>query len=137
MTADNVLTDPNPVEGENPVLGNAEDLERYVARSRDELPALSEDDDRDRRSGAIDGFAKYAQLLREAAAGVRPARYSFKLEFPDGRWDLAEQELSKEPRVGDLVWFEGTPWQILGHREVARRVSARPHQFLACAPAAA
>ena len=137
MTPGNVLTDAIPVEGENPVLGNAEELERYVARGRHELPALSEDEDRSRRGAAIDGFAKYAQLLREAAAGVCPARYSFKLEFPDGRWDLAEQELSKEPRVGDLIWFEGTPWQILGHREVQRRVAARPHQFLACAPAAA
>lgn len=132
-----MLTDAPLVEGENPVLGNAEELERWVARGRDVLPQLSEEDDRTRRSGAIDGFAKYAQLLREAASGVRPARYSFKLEFPDGRWDLAEQELSKEPRVGDLVWFEGTPWQILGHREVPRRPSAaRPHHFLACAPAA-
>jgi hypothetical protein len=137
MTAGNALTDANSVEGENPVLGNAEELERYVARGLDGLPALGEDDDRARRGAAIEGFAKYAQLLREAAAGVCPARYSFKLEFPDGRWDLAEQELSKEPRVGDLVWFEGTPWQILGHREVPRRPSAaRPHQFLACAPAA-
>jgi hypothetical protein len=137
MPIDNVLTDAIRVEGENPVLGNAEELERYVARGRNELPQLSEEDDRARRGAAIEGFAKYAQLLREAASGVRPARYSFKLEFPDGRWDLAEQELSKEPRVGDLVWFEGTPWQILGHREVPRRPSAaRPHQFLACAPAA-
>jgi hypothetical protein len=38
--------------------------------------------------------------------------------------------------VGDLVWFDGEPWQILGHETVARRPSAaNPHQFLACAPA--
>jgi hypothetical protein len=125
------------MEGENPVLGNAERLERIVAQSRDDLPALAEDEERTRRRAAIDGFARYAQLLREAGAAARPGRYSFKLEFPDGRWDLAEQELPGEPRVGDLVWFDGSPWQILGHREVPARPSkARPHQFLACAPAA-
>src|SRR3954451_25097073 len=43
ITGGNVLTDAMPVEGENPVLGNAEALERYVARGRDGLPALSED----------------------------------------------------------------------------------------------
>ena len=68
---------------------------------------------------------------------AQPARYSFKLEFPDGRWDLAEQELATEPRVGDLVWFEGSPWQIRGHRLVPRRPDpAHPHDFLACSPAA-
>jgi hypothetical protein len=123
--------------GENPVLGNADRLESFVEAGRGALGRLSEDDDRARRGAAIDGFARYAQLLREAAAGTRPERYAFKLEFPDGRWDLAEQELSNEPRVGDLVWFDGTPWQILGHREVPRRPSkAAPHSFLACAPAA-
>ena len=128
---------PIPVEAENEVLGNAEALERLVARSREELPRLEEAEERPRRGAAIDGFAKYAQLLREAAASANPARYAFKLEFPDGRWDLTEQELAQEPRVGDLVWFEGTPWQILGHREVPRRTrNPSPHKFLACAPAA-
>jgi hypothetical protein len=65
------------------------------------------------------------------------ARYAFTLEFPDGRWDVAEQELVTEPRVGDLVWFDGAPWQIRGHRVVPRRTSAGgPHDFLACTPAA-
>ena len=125
------------VESENTVLGNAEALERIVERSRDALPRLSEEDERPRRDAAIAGFVRYAQLLREAAASANPSRYSFKLEFPDGRWDLQEQELAQEPRVGDLVWFEGSPWQILGRRQVPRRPRAsRPHEFLACAPAA-
>ena len=124
------------VEG-NTVLGNAEALERLAAQGRDHLSDLSAEDERPRRRAAIDGFFKYAQLLREAASGARPARYSFKLEFPDGRWNLLEQELMQEPRVGDLVWFDGAPWQILGHETVPRRPSAAsPHQFLACAPAA-
>jgi hypothetical protein len=64
-------------------------------------------------------------------------RYSFKLEFPDGRWDLAEQELATEPRVGDLVWFDGSPWEIFGHRLVPRCTSAaQMHDFFACMPAA-
>ena len=68
-------------------------------------------------------------------AGLR-ARYSFKLEFPDGRWNLVEQELVTEPRVGDLVWFDGAPWQVREHRLVPRRPSAAdPHDFLACTPA--
>jgi hypothetical protein len=101
------------VEGTNPVLRNAEELER------------------------LGGLTRYAELLREAADGLRPARYAFKLEFPDGSWDLVEQELTHEPRVGDLVWFDGAPWQILGVRDVPRRPSdAEPHHFLACTPAA-
>ena len=124
------------VEG-NTVLGTAEALERLAAQGRDHLSDLSADEERPRRRAAIDGFFKYAQLLREAASSARPARYSFKLEFPDGRWDLLEQELPNEPRVGDLVWFDDEPWQILGHETVQRRPSASsPHQFLACAPAA-
>jgi len=125
------------VEGENTVLGNAEHLERIVARSRDDVERLDDGADRARRDDAIVGFARYAELLREAAAAVHPARYSFKLEFPDGRWDLAEQELATEPHVGDLVWFDGSPWQIRGHRLVPRRPdAAHPHDFLACSPAA-
>jgi hypothetical protein len=129
--------DAGPVEGENTVLGNAERLERIVANSRDEVQRLDDAVDRARRDAAIGGFARYAELLREAAATSQFARYSFKLEFPDGRWDLAEQELASEPRVGDLVWFDGAPWQICGHRLVPRRPDpAHPHDFLACSPAA-
>ena len=124
------------MEGENTVLGNAERLARLVEDSRGELPRLDDPTDRLRRDDAIGGFARYAELLREAAASAHPLRYSFKLEFPDGRWDLAEQELVAEPRVGDLVWFDGAPWQIRGHRFVPRRPSAvDPHDFLACTPA--
>lgn len=125
------------MEGQNPVLGNAERLETFVEAGRGAMRGLHEDEERTRRGAAIDGFVRYVQLLREAAASARPARYAFKLEFPDGRWDLAEQELSQEPRVGDLVWFEGSPWQIHGRREVPSRPNAAPpHSFLACAPAA-
>jgi hypothetical protein len=100
------------VERTNPVLRNAEELAR------------------------LECLTRYAELLREASDRLRPARYAFKLEFPDGSWNLVEQELTREPRVGDLVWFDGAPWQILGIREVPRRPSAaEPHHFLACAPA--
>jgi hypothetical protein len=123
------------MEGDNIVLGNAQRLERLVARTRDDLLHLDAVD-RVRRDEVIGGFARYVELLREAAATAHPARYSFKLDFPDGRWDLVEQELTNEPRVGDLVWFDGSPWQIRGHRLVPRRPDpAHPHDFLACSPA--
>jgi hypothetical protein len=51
------------VEG-NTVLGNAEALERLAAQGRDHLSDLSADEERPRRRAAIDGFFKYAQLLR-------------------------------------------------------------------------
>src|SRR4029079_13968863 len=119
------------VEG-NTVLGNAEALERLATQGQEDLPGLGEGGAARRRRAAIDGSFKYAHLLREAASSARPERYSFKLEFPDGRWNLLEQELMQEPRVGDLVCFDGAPWQILGHETVPRRPSAsNPHQFLA------
>jgi hypothetical protein len=116
--------------------GNVERLEEYVARGRAGLAALPESEQRQRRGEAIAAFTDYIGLLRETATSGRE-RYAFKLEFPDGRWDIAEQALLSEPHVGDLVWFEGVPWQVLGHRSVPRKYAHTPHEFLACAPAAA
>lgn len=65
-------------------------------------------------------------MLREATAGA-VARYSFKLEFSDGRWDLDEQELPAAPRVGDLVEFsDGRRWQIRGSQFVRPRTAGKP-----------
>jgi hypothetical protein len=102
---------------------NAERLEHFVAKGRAD-------------TGAVAAFRDYIGLLRETNAGDRE-RYAFKLEFPDGRWDVAEQALLSAPRVGDLVWFDGVPWQVLGHRRVPRPHTHTSHEFLACAPVAA
>jgi hypothetical protein len=115
---------------------NAERLEEFVVRGRREADTLAEDD-KNRRSDAIDAVAGYVKLLRETAPSERRQRYEFKLEFPDGRWDIAEQAMTAEPRVGDLVWFGSAAWQILGRRQVPRPRTNTPHTFLACAPAAA
>ena len=40
-----------------------------------------------------------------------PDRYAFKLEHPDGRWDVDEKQLCARPRVGELVEF-GSWWQV-------------------------
>jgi hypothetical protein len=115
---------------------NAERLEEFVVHGRREAGAL-EAGDKSRRSDAIDAVAGYVQLLRETVPAGRPQRYEFKLEFPDGRWDIAEQAMATEPRVGDLVWFGSAAWQILGRRQVPRPRTNTSHTFLACAPAAA
>ena len=107
-----------------------------MLRGREEAGSL-DDGDRSRRSDAIDAMAGYVELLRASAPQSPPRRYAFKLEFPDGRWDIAEQSLDSEPRVGDLIWFGTAAWQVLGHRQVPRKWAETPHDFLACAPAAA
>src|SRR3954469_22321186 len=105
---------------------NAQRLEEVVLHGRREAVEL-EDGDQSRRSGAIDAVVGYVQLLRETAPSERQQRYEFKLEFPDGRWDIAEQALPKEPRVGDLVWFGSAAWQVLGRRQVPRPRAHTPH----------
>lgn len=84
-------------------------------------------------------LTRYVDLLRAAdQAAAQRARYTFKLEYPDGRWDVAEQELAAKPRAGDLVWFGGSAWQVVGRSQVIPRPSSKPpHEFLACAPVAA
>jgi hypothetical protein len=123
------------VNGELPPT-NADRLREVAARGRARLDDLSEAD-RVRRGDAIAAVDHYVALLRAAAPRVDCERYAFKLEFPDGRWDVIEQTLADKPRVGDLVWFEGLPWQILGHHRVPKPQADAQHEFLACAPAAA
>lgn len=121
-----------------PLRSNADRLEHALGASREELAAVADEEERSRRADAIDQLSRYVDLLREATARRGVSRYSFKLEFPDGRWDLAERELTAPPRVGDLVWFEtGGPWQVLGRQHVFPRPGHKPpHEFFACAPAA-
>jgi hypothetical protein len=117
---------------------NAQRLGEVVAAGMRALPELDDEDgSRTRRADAMEQIARYVQLLGEATQGQAPIRFRLKLEFPDGRWDLIEQELPKEPRAGDLVWVDQAPWQVVGHQLVNPRPSQKPaYHVFACAPAA-
>lgn len=128
------------VDGKAQLRENAQILEQGLARRRGLLNGL-EDDDRVRRADAIDGFARYVALLRNASdqSGRRPvARYSFKLVFPDGRWTVAEKQLADEPHLGDVVSFEdGGAWRVSDSQLVWPRPSRQPRrEVFVCAPAA-
>jgi hypothetical protein len=116
---------------------SADQLARALSLSQRQLAGLPDADARRRRALALDECARYLGLLREAMVAA-VACYSFKLEFPDGRWSVAEQELLAEPRVGDLVEFsDGGRWRIRGSQFVCPQPLARPWRaFFVCAPAA-
>jgi hypothetical protein len=115
---------------------NAQRVEALLDVPARELQTL-EGEARDRRAAALGAAAAYAHLLRETAPHGIQERYAFKLEFPDGRWDVQEQLLPTPPRVGDLVWFGPDAWQVSGYRQVPARRSGKQHEFLACTPIAA
>lgn len=92
--------------------------------------------DRGKLLEAIECLSRYVELLGEANCD-EAWRYSFRRIFADGRWDIAEAELTAPPLVGGLVWFEdGEPWRISRVERVARAVSTTPHEFFACGLAA-
>jgi hypothetical protein len=115
---------------------NAQRVEALLDAPVRELEGLA-GEERDRRAAALGAAAQYANLLRETAPRGIQERYAFKLEFPDGRWDVQEQLLPSAPRVGDLVWFGSDAWQVSGYRQVPARRSGKQHEFLACTPIAA
>jgi hypothetical protein len=133
-----VLPDPQPHL-------NADQLEQTIAEKRRRLAELATDEQRSRRSRALDHMAAYAELLREAAnesSGVlrRSSEpgvgYTFKTEFDDGRWTIEEKELSTSPRVGDVVSFDdGRSWRVRASQLVCPRPSGKPaREFFVCAP---
>ncbi len=120
---------------------NADELELALDRTRRGLRQVEDDDHRVRRAEAIDGLSRYVALLREAPGGGRGARrwaFSFKLEFPDGRWDVEEKELPAPPRLGDVISFEGRgSWRVRNSALVRPRPARKPaREFFVCAPAA-
>jgi hypothetical protein len=125
------------VETHGEVSSSADQLAQALARNRALLAAVADDDERAARADAIDRFSQYTELLREATAASL-ARYSFKLLFEDGRWDVAEKDLPAVPHVGEVVdLFDGKLWQIRGSQLVRTRPSGKaPHEFFVCAPAA-
>ena len=64
--------------------------------------------------------------------------YSFKLEFPDGRWDLEERRFAATPAVGDVIELDRHGrWQVTGSQLVTPRPARLPRRTVfICAPAA-
>jgi hypothetical protein len=127
------------VDGKAQLRENAETLEQGLSRRRGSLQAL-DGEDRARRAEAIEGLARYVELLRSAGdeEGRRAARYWFKLVFPDGRWTVAEKQLPAEPHLGDVLAFgDGAPWRVSDSQLVWPRPNRQPRrEVFVCAPAA-
>src|SRR6266542_249642 len=84
---------------------NAEALERALVARRRELGRIDKDEERTRRTQALEMIEQYTLLLREstpASSRRNPARYCFKLVFPDGRWSVDEKQLADTPCRGDV-----------------------------------
>ena len=58
-----------------------------------------------------------------------PDFYAFKLELPDGRWNVDEKRLPERPRVGEIVEF-GAWWQVRGVQRVRTPVRRKPDREL-------
>ena len=125
------------METRGEVSSSADQLAQALARNRARLASVTDEEERAQRADAIDRFAQYADLLRkETAASL--ARYSFKLLFADGRWDVAEKDLPAAPHIGELVELaDGGRWRIRESQVVRTRPAGKaPHEFFVCAPAA-
>lgn len=57
--------------------------------------------------------------------------YAFKLELPDGRWDVDEKKLGARPRVGEIVEF-GAWWQVKGVQRVRAPVRKPDRELFVC-----
>jgi hypothetical protein len=127
---------------------NADQLDRVLASQRRALENVASDE-QDVNSEAVGHLMAYASLLRAVipapaiaepspdAERHGPHRYMFMLEFPDGRWDVAERQLETIPRAGDEVSFDdGKLWRVRETRLV-RPAPARkpPRQMFVCATA--
>jgi hypothetical protein len=117
-------------------------LARALERSRRALATVADQAERSRHALAIDDLAGYVNLLRETTVTALESRsaatvsYPLKLEFADGRWDIAESDLSSKPRVGDLLNLEGGQWCVRGSQFVHPSVAGKPaREFIVCAPA--
>ena len=128
---------------------NADQLDRVLASQRRALENAASDEQNVNRE-AVGHLMAYASLLRglvpaaaiaegpPAAQRHPPHRYMFMLEFPDGRWDVAERQLETIPRAGDEISFDdGKLWRVRETRLV-RPAPARkpPRRMFVCATAA-
>jgi hypothetical protein len=113
---------------------NADHLERSLSRQRATLSEIVDDEQRSRRTEAMERIGNYVGLLR-AAEGC-PVNFSFKLELQDGRWDIAEKNMTAPPRVGDVLSLAGREWRVRASQLVKPRPSGRPaREVFVCAPA--
>jgi hypothetical protein len=113
---------------------NADFLSRALARSRRALRLDPDDNDRSRHAQAIDHLTDYVKLLR--TSGESTARYPLKLEFADGRWDVAESSFPMKPRIGDRLSLPSGNWCVRGSQYIRPCVAGKPElEFIVCAPA--
>jgi hypothetical protein len=125
---------------------NADELEQALAEQRSRLAALASGRQRGRRVQALEHMASYVAMLRDAAAvtsssdsagsgGSSPA-FSFKVEFEDGRWSVAEKELATAPRIGDVISFpEAGSWRVRATQLVRTRPAGKAaREFFVCVP---
>lgn len=115
---------------------NADRLAHVLDRSRRTLAEMPDETERSRHAQAIEQLGHYIDLLRDATSEVG-ARYSLKLELADGRWDVAETDLSARPRIGDLIDLDdGGRWSVRRSQLVRPRPAGKPpREFFVCAPA--
>jgi hypothetical protein len=119
---------------------NVDGLEESLALARRSLAAAADHEGRAQHGAAIEQFSRYVELLREEAARLERralSLFGFKLVFPDGRWDVAEVQLSEPPSLGDVVELEDhTRWQIDASQVVRSRPVKKPdREFFVCSPA--
>ena len=128
---------------------NADQFDRVLASQRRALENTASGE-QSVSSEAVGHLEAYASLLRgvipapasaEASPDAErhgPHRYMFVLEFPDGRWDVAERQLEMVPCAGDEVSFDdGRLWRIRETRLVRPTPSRKPtRQMFVCATAA-
>jgi hypothetical protein len=57
--------------------------------------------------------------------------YAFKLELPDGSWDVDEKRLPERPQVGGIVEF-GSWWQVRGVERVRTPVRKPDRELFVC-----
>jgi hypothetical protein len=129
---------------------NADQIDQTLAVKRECLYELENEEQRSRREQAIDQMATYVSMLRDTtttsaslAAAYGPdgrlrSPFSFKLEFPNGSWNVDEKQLEAAPQIGDIVSFEdGRPWRVRASEFVRARPTRKPaREFFVCAPVA-
>ena len=119
---------------------NADELSRRLAARRHELAAGPDVHETSHATAAVAAFDAYVSLL-ELAAPIEltslpacPRTMMLKLEFADGRWDVAEGELEELPQVGDtLLLADGRMSRV---REIQTVLSGRsrkpPRDVVVC-----